>query len=325
MNPRALLRVFALVVALLLSALPAGAEEVWRVVRNVRLLTKPSIAGLRIKTLHPEELVYATGGKSGDYIRVRDEADDLGWVYAPYLTEANDEEEGGGDGSGTEAPPSPAGEASAISPSWEKPAPQAMDFHLHGKTCGPTGQGTETETNRRKNRIDVPSSYHAVTFDAVDNLPYPHQAKTQRSKWSPPDLAAIAPYEGVALTVTGYLVALKPQSSSQEACNCGWSGAEATDWHMALVGQPGEPESEALVVETTPRIRIKHPGWTTTNLSPWKNSQDPIRVSGWLMMDPQHKGHLGTFRNTLWEIHPITRIEVMRNGSWVDLDALGPS
>src|ERR1041385_412122 len=93
---------------------------------------------------------------------------------------------------------------------------------------------------------------------------------------------------------------------------------------MALVGHFGDPEEDALVVETTPRVRLSHPQWTTANLNPYVGSHDPIRVSGWLLMDPQHKGHLKghthAYRNTLWEIHPILKIEVMRNGEWADLD-----
>jgi hypothetical protein len=38
------------------------------------------------------------------------------------------------------------------------------------------------------------------------------------------------------------------------------------------------------------------------------------------MLDPEHKAHLGHFRQTLWEIHPITKIAVFRNGHWVNLD-----
>ena len=38
------------------------------------------------------------------------------------------------------------------------------------------------------------------------------------------------------------------------------------------------------------------------------------------MLDPEHRNHLGRYRSTLWEIHPITKIEVFTNGKWVDLD-----
>jgi hypothetical protein len=38
------------------------------------------------------------------------------------------------------------------------------------------------------------------------------------------------------------------------------------------------------------------------------------------MLDPDHAAHLGKYRDTLWEIHPITRFEVFRDGKFVDLD-----
>ena len=311
-------RIVAVVALVLGFGAVALAGDRWQVVRPVRLLTKPSASGQRIKTLHPPDLVTATGANpSGDYLRVQDGDGNVGWVYEPYLAEAaeSDEEDA--------ASVEPMGPSNAISTSWEKPAPQAKTFRLHGRSCGPAGDGDETETNRRKNRIDVPSSYHAITFDAVDKLAYPN-ATTARSRWTAEQLAEIAPYEGVALTVTGYMVALRPQRGNAEACNCSWTGDDETDWHIALVGSPGGKEADALVVETTPRIRIDHPRWTTENIRPWLNSSNPIRVSGWLLMDPWHKNHLGRYRNTLWEVHPITKIEVMVDGMWVDLDHLTP-
>jgi hypothetical protein len=38
------------------------------------------------------------------------------------------------------------------------------------------------------------------------------------------------------------------------------------------------------------------------------------------MFDPDHPTHLGFFRATLWEIHPITKIEVQQSGIWKSLD-----
>jgi hypothetical protein len=63
-------------------------------------------------------------------------------------------------------------------------------------------------------------------------------------------------------------------------------------------------------------------GWNRAKLAPWLNSEDPVGISGWLMLDPDQKNHLGRFWSTLWEIYPITRIEVWQDGQWKDLDGL---
>jgi hypothetical protein len=40
------------------------------------------------------------------------------------------------------------------------------------------------------------------------------------------------------------------------------------------------------------------------------------------MFDPEHRAHLGRYRSTLWEVHPITKIEVFQDGQWIDADDL---
>jgi hypothetical protein len=41
------------------------------------------------------------------------------------------------------------------------------------------------------------------------------------------------------------------------------------------------------------------------------------------MLDPEHQDMINSdLRSTLWEIHPITKIEVFSDGQWVDLDQL---
>ena len=93
----------------------------------------------------------------------------------------------------------------------------------------------------------------------------------------------------------------------------------------------GEGEDVAIIVETTPRVRKSHPNWTTARLKPWTghtgNQPNPtynhqrVRISGWLMLDPEHHDMINSgLRSTLWEIHPITKIEVWNNGHWLDLD-----
>ena len=141
-----------------------------------------------------------------------------------------------------------------------------------------------------------------------------------RSKW-PDDLREdFEPFEGIPVRVVGFLVAVKPQSGSGEATNCRFTKAAETDWHMALVANAGDGEHDAVVVETTPRIRKNHPKWTKGRLAPWTDTVQPVRISGFLFFDTEHRNHLGKYRSTLWEVHPITKIEVFKNGSWVNLD-----
>ena len=211
--------------------------------------------------------------------------------------------------------------ASEVLETWEKPAPNKSRF---GK-CGWFGSvGSDKQTNQRKNRTDLPTSYHAVSFSALTDLEWPRAASTRRDHWKPEELQIIKPYEGDALTVTGFIVALRPQAGNTEATNCGESVEDSTDWHIALVGDFGDPEREAVVVETTPRIKRKHPNWKPASLKHLVGTPDSVRVSGFLLLDPVHKGHLGKFRRTLWEIHPIHRIEYFRAGRWLDVDDAPP-
>jgi hypothetical protein len=211
--------------------------------------------------------------------------------------------------------------ASEVLEDWDKPAPNKSRIG----ECGWFGSsGADKETNRRKNRTDLPTSYHAVEFTAITDLDWPRGASTRRDHWDSDELDIIEPYEGEAITVTGFIVAFRPQAKNTEATNCGISGEENTDWHIALVGNHGDPESEAVVVETTPRIKRKHPNWVPSTFQHLVGTTDSVRVSGFLLLDPVHKGHLGKYRRTLWEIHPIHRIEYWRGGTWRDVDETPP-
>ncbi len=56
-------------------------------------------------------------------------------------------------------------------------------------------------------------------------------------------------------------------------------------------------------------------------LSALVNSNTQVRMSGWLMYDSEHVNVIGTERATVWEVHPITKIEVQQDGDRVDLDS----
>lgn len=315
-----LYRAAILTISLALCAAATLAQD-GVVKRNVYLRPAPSTSNQPIrKLIPPDEVELIETSPVDGYYHVRTvDGDEEGWVWGKNIRIGLVSEAKSEVGMATLT-------ASAvptnISPSWEKPKPVTGTFTSGTKTCGQTGSAPGNETNRLKNRVDVPTSYHKTSFAAVFGLPDLHVPK-DRSKWKQDDADEIAKFEGVSLTLTGYLVAIKPQDTgSGETTNCRWTKYSETDWHMALVEEPGQGEKLAVVVETTPRVRVKHKKWTETNLAPWLDSDLPVRISGWLMFDPEHRNHMGKYRNSMWEIHPITKIEVWKNDKWVDLDKL---
>lgn len=71
-------------------------------------------------------------------------------------------------------------------------------------------------------------------------------------------------------------------------------------------------------MEPTPRFYAKHPTYIYCKLTALDHAPEAVRISGWIVADPVHEGHLGTFRHTLWGIHPITKIEIFKNGTWAE-------
>jgi hypothetical protein len=125
-------------------------------------------------------------------------------------------------------------------------------------------------------------------------------------------------YQGAPVSVIGFL-SHRVKVEGKESTNCGLDGADEVDWHIYLTKTAARPISEAVIVETTPRTRPAHK-WTTAMLKPLVDSDTRVRISGWLMFDSEHIGVIGTQRATVWEVHPITRIQVENSGHWVDLD-----
>jgi hypothetical protein len=320
---------------LLLVAFPLHAQQA-DVMHNVNLRADPSADNPPIRLLMPPEQVQLLeSSKTSGYYHVHTSQAEDGWVWAknvrviatsstptPTLPVAMATPTPAALPTST-ATPTPSGPASTIDETWEKPAPREITYTTVNGRCAPAGKaGSDTPTNLLKNRVDVPTNYHDVTFDAIGTLSYPNDV-TKRIHWQPANLTAIARFEGVPLSVVGYL-SHAINVEGKEDTNCGYQHPDRTtevDWHMYLTKQPSRPISESVVVETTPRVRKDHQ-WNRTTLLTWVDSTNPVRISGWLMLDPDHPNMVGSARRTIWEIHPITKIEVWKSGAWVDLETL---
>ena len=197
----------------------------------------------------------------------------------------------------------------------QKPQPAEITF----QGCPPEGDGNDPALNRLKNRVDDAQNYVPVQFDAYEKLPWPKTVERKaRSKWSAADSAAIARYEGIPVVITGYLASAREEGP--ESPNCHGADHPFRDFHIWLTKNANGDRSGSIVIEATPRVRVKHPGWRTDVLGQIARADQQVRISGWSMLDPEHPDQVGKTRGTIWEIHPIMQIEVQRQGQWVTLD-----
>jgi hypothetical protein len=236
-------------------------------------------------------------------------------VLAIYLINRSKESQG----IGTDSTPTalllgntPAPGQNGLAANLGKPQPVADYFHA----CPPSGDGGDPVLNTLKNRIDE-ANWQPTTVADLLSLTWPSAIQQQpRSKWSAADRQVIAQHEGTPVQAEGYLIQVAKQSP--ESCNC--HSVSDVDFHIWMADDPNKPRAQSVVIEAGPRVRSYHPSWTLTNIRNIVNSKQKVRISGWLLMDPEHPDQIGKTRGTIWEIHPVMQIETLKNGGWVPLD-----
>jgi len=269
---------------LLLSVLAAqlAAAQPAVVKLNVNLRAEASSASTRIRTLYPgDELTLLHPDTVNRYVEVRTASGLEGWVYTPRIRVLED------------VLPAPAG-----------PPEVYRGCALEGNAQ----HQRRRELNRLKNRVTTPNADDIDTTVTLAAMLVPGD---DRARWS----------VARAATITGFVIDVKP--GGQETVNCGAGEREFRDTHIELVLQQGiTAKRERVVVEVTPRWRefVQGQGlnWSTDAL---RSSLEGrlVRFTGWLFFDDEHDdeaenttpGRELNWRATAWEIHPVTRIEVL--------------
>lgn len=196
--------------------------------------------------------------------------------------------------------------------------------------CPPLGtlkDGEDPDLNRLKNRIDDSQKYHFVDINEIRGLvPPTGRIERKRQDWTAEQRSIVEQYEGTPVVVQGYLVPslsnrtlVAARAQGPESCNCFRSEASHVDFRIWLANDINRSKLESIVAEITPRVRAKHIQWTLANLTHIATMHFPIRVYGWLMFDQRDANQLGKSRVTLWEIHPVVRIQFRENGVWKQL------
>jgi hypothetical protein len=191
-------------------------------------------------------------------------------------------------------------------------APGDGDF----QGCPEPGQGGDPDLNRLKNRSAQVSTPEPMTVAQINALPLPLEAlRGKRATWPASTQQEITPLEQKGVAVEAFLIGVKQEGP--ETTNC--RRQDLHDYHLWIVDARDQTRAESVVVEMTPRWLAANDGWRLQTFKRLAQQRANVRITGWLMFDPQHPDQIGKTRGGLWEVHPITKIEVFSGGSWIEL------
>jgi hypothetical protein len=177
------------------------------------------------------------------------------------------------------------------------------------RNCPSSGIGLtsgQRHIHRLKNRTSFPQT---SDFDSRVTLASLLQPGDDTNRWSTDRAARI---QGQVIDVA---------YAGSEAANC--FSPSRRDIHILIATRAGAPKSEQVVLEVTPKLS----DWATQQGMDW--SEEALRAQlighwcefeGWLFFDVGHAeesenispGRPSNWRATAWEVHPITKITVIR-------------
>jgi hypothetical protein len=190
------------------------------------------------------------------------------------------------------------------------------------QTCpieGDAKQQLARELNPYKNRTDAPPAAKINSRATLNAVLAPGN---DLNRWSREDAAA---FEGTVINV---------KVGGIESVNCHAKDPAHRDTHIELALDSSARETQRVIVEVTPRWREMMAGtadWSTQALKTQLLGHR-VRITGWLFDDLEHKaeaentnpGGAKNWRATVWEIHPVTAIEVL-SGAAVAASAAAPA
>jgi hypothetical protein len=181
------------------------------------------------------------------------------------------------------------------------------------RNCPPEGAArtsSKAASNRLKNRTAVP---RAADIDQRVTLGALRRRGNDVDRWS----------TARAVTIDAYVS--KVTGTGPESCNCGATERRLTDTHIDLHSGPGDT-ALPVIAEITPVWRLIHEhrgleDWSSTAIRN-KYAGKRVRITGWLYYDSGHRFEDSNsdpsdikdkknWRATCWEIHPVTKIELL--------------
>jgi hypothetical protein len=185
--------------------------------------------------------------------------------------------------------------------------------------CPPQGDGGDPILNRLKNRTGEPSSFEEMDVNQfMRELPYLF-TPLFRDDFSKDQKQFIEKKEKHGISLVGYIFAAR--LSLPDSTNC--HSKIRREIHIYMVEhQPQSDQelesinNETVVVEITPAGQDLHLNWKLQVFGQLAKRAAKIRVSGWPLYDSLDKNVVGKTRGTIWEIDPVTKMEVWKDERW---------
>lgn len=186
---------------------------------------------------------------------------------------------------------------------------------------GREGVGGDPDLNRLKNRISEPKSvtdYTVPQIIAISNDFLMQQGKRLRKSWYPSARLYAEEKESMGVRVTGYL--LRARESGNKSAN-GYIDS-LRDYHLWIADKPTAERRTTMLAEVAPRWKVVYPEWSINAFKRLADQKAKVRVTGWLLWDPEHGSDVQNSRGTSWEVHPLTKFEVWSDSTWIELRLL---
>jgi hypothetical protein len=208
--------------------------------------------------------------------------------------------------------------------------------------CGVTGSGgPEANQNSAKNNFCAAGDPETLTFDELKkmqtqvankkNIAWGNKNTAIHKKGPTVDRAPLQQIgEGKLVAVNGFVLIARQEGA--ESVNCGHTAPNEPvyhDIHISIVPSANESnECSGIVAEMSPHHRPAE--WTAENVNSLAKKHHPVRVVGNLFFDSSHvpcENGVGVPSNpkrfSLWEVHPIYKLEVCAtgncaNGGWTE-------
>ncbi|MCA1817269.1 MAG: hypothetical protein LC746_12815 [Acidobacteria bacterium] len=184
----------------------------------------------------------------------------------------------------------------------------ALALFAQARYCPPRGCAVTPSAralDALKNRTTTPDD---ADFDRRATLGALAAAGDDRARWS----------ESRAAAFEGYVVSV--ERGGVESANC--FSLTRRDVHIHVAARPDAPPTETVVVEVSPRFmdaaRARGDDWSLAALRRALVGHR-CRFEGWLLFDREHAGESENtapgnpvdWRATAWELHPVSRIEIV--------------